>query len=140
MIQSHVSVVLPTELMGGLSYNHRLTKQRGRFSFASEALYSMRELKNDLEDEVQLAADGITIPPPWPAVSAPKDKNKRTFEHGFYSMKIPGSFYEPWKWLLERHGGHAPTVLYRALLHQYRCVRRYYAENEPDHLDHFPVM
>jgi hypothetical protein len=133
-----LSVVLPVGLIEGLAYNHRIAHPGSRFSFPSAALYAMAELRHDLEDEVGLAADGIPIPPPWPAAACPRGRDERTSAHGFYSMGVPGSFADTWAWLLARHGGYAPTVVYRAMLHQYRCVRRYYAENDPTHLDHLP--
>lgn len=136
----YISVVLPEGLVEGLVYNHKLTHPGMRFSFPVAALYAMAELRHDLEDEVVSATDGVPIPPPWPGVSSPKDRNRRTAAHGFYSMVLPESFDDTWAWLLARHDGHAPTVLYRALLYHYRCVRQYYIENDPSHLGYFQAL
>ena len=139
-VSPYLSVVLPIGLVEGLRYNHRLVHPGERFSFPDATMYALSELLHDLGEEADLAACGITIPAPYYAASSTKGKGKRTAAHGFYSMIVPEWFHHTWARVVNLHDGHGPTAAHRALLHHYRCVRRYYAEHEPEHLAQFPDL
>jgi len=139
-VSPYLSVVLPVGLVEGLRYNHRLVRPGTRFSFPDTATYALSELLHDLGEEDDLAACGVHLPPVEHAPSCKRSKGKRTAEHGFYSMIVPEWFHHTWARVVNLHDGHGPTAARRALLHHYRCVRRYYAEHEPEHLAQFPDL
>lgn len=141
-IPMQVSVSLPFGLMEGLLANYSSVKNGEKGSFAALAIYAMSELDFDLRHPEEMQAAGIVLPQPDTSYTISIPKEKRNAEHGFYSMRIPPTQKEVWERLLEKHDYNGPSVVYRALLHQYRCVRSYYQDSEPksDFLTKYPRL
>jgi hypothetical protein len=136
-----VSVALPPGLMEGLLDNYTTVNGK-KATFASVALYALEELHHDLLDLDHLAKAGIVLPDFDPDYRISIPKSDRRAENGFYSMKMPEDFREMWWEILAKHDNNGPAAVHRALLHLYRSVRSFYADNQPGSpfLTRFPLL